>query len=89
LSDWGAANSTRLNIAKMRVVSYSRKSYKYQLCHAPITSTSSIKNLDVFFDSKLCSHDHVYIIFSACIKLLGFIRSLTFRLSSLDYLYVV
>jgi hypothetical protein len=57
VSDWCIANSIRLNTAKTRVVSYTRKtnflSYNYQLCHATITRASSIKDLVVFFDSKL------------------------------------
>jgi hypothetical protein len=70
---------------------YSRKtnvlSYDYQLCHTAITCTSSIKDLGVFFDSKLYFHSHVDSIFSECIKLLGLIRSITFRFFSLDCLY--
>ncbi|PNF36354.1 hypothetical protein B7P43_G00527 [Cryptotermes secundus] len=66
----------KLNIAKTRVVSYTRKtdflSYDYQLCHAIITRISSIKDLGVFFDSKLHFHTHVNYIFSEWIKLLGF-----------------
>jgi cell division protein FtsW (lipid II flippase) len=93
MSDWSAANSMRRNVSKTRVVSYCRKknvlSYEYQLCHAAITRTSSIKGLGVFFDSKLHFHNHVDFIFSECIKLFGFIRSLTFRFSSLDCLYLL
>jgi hypothetical protein len=74
-------------------VSYSRKinvlSYVYQLRHAAITCTSSIKDLGVFFDSKLHFHNHVDFIFSECIKLLGLIRSITLRFSSPDCLYVL
>jgi hypothetical protein len=83
----------RLNIAKTCVVSYTRKtnfvSYDYQLCHATITRTSSIKDLGVFFDSKLHFHNHVDYIFSECIKLLGIIRSITFTFSSLECLYTL
>jgi hypothetical protein len=79
LSAWCAANSLRLNIAKRRVVSYSRKtnvlSYEYQLCHAAFTRTGSIKDLGVFFDSKLHFHNYVSFILSECIKLLGLILS--------------
>jgi hypothetical protein len=78
----------RLNIAKTRVVSYTRKtyllSYEYQLCHATITRTSSIKDLGVHFDSKLHFHSHVDYVFSECIKLLGLIRSITYRFSYLE-----
>jgi hypothetical protein len=34
-------------------------------------------------------HDHLDFLFSECIKLLGLIRSITFRFSSLDCLYVL
>jgi hypothetical protein len=81
MSDWCVADSMRLNTAKMRVVSYTRKtiffSYNYQLCRATITHTSSIKDLGVFFDSKLHFHNHVSYVFSECIKLIGLIRSIT------------
>jgi hypothetical protein len=57
VSDWSAANCIRLNIAQTRLISNSRKtnvlSYECQLCHAAITCTNSIKDLVVFFDSKL------------------------------------
>jgi hypothetical protein len=63
--------------------------YEHQLCLAPITRTCSIKDLSVFFDSKLYFYNNVDFIFSECIKLLGLIRSITFRISSLDTLYVL
>jgi hypothetical protein len=48
VSDWCITNSMRLNIAKRRVTTYTRKtnflSYEYQLCHVTITRTSSIKD---------------------------------------------
>jgi hypothetical protein len=81
VSDWYIANSMRLNTAKMRVVSYTRKtvflSYNYQLFRATITLTSSIKDLGVFFYSKLHFHNYADYIFSEWIKLLGLIRSIT------------
>jgi hypothetical protein len=84
MSDWCIANSMRLNTAKTRVVSYTRKanffSYNYQLCHATITHTSSIKDLGVFFESKLHYHSHVDYVFSECIKLLGLICSFNLQL---------
>ncbi|PNF36364.1 hypothetical protein B7P43_G18042 [Cryptotermes secundus] len=64
-------------------------SYEYQLCHAIITRTSSIKDLGVFLDSKLHFHTHVNYIFSERIKLLGLIRSITYRVSSLESLFVL
>jgi hypothetical protein len=49
VSDWCAANSMKLNIGKMRVMLYFRKtnvlSYEYHLRHTAITRTSGIKNL--------------------------------------------
>jgi hypothetical protein len=90
ISDWCSANSMRLNIVKTRVMTYTRKtnflSHEYKLCHAAITRTSFIKDLGVYFDSKLHFHDHVDSIFSECIKLLGLIRSMTYGFSSLECL---
>jgi hypothetical protein len=82
----------RLSIAKTCVVSYTRKknlSYEYQLCYTTVTRTSSIKDLGVLFDSKLHFHSHVEYVFSECMKLLGLIRSITYRFSSLECLYVL
>jgi hypothetical protein len=42
-----------------------------------------------FFDSKLYFHSHVDYVFSESIKLFGLIRSITYRFSSLEYLYVL
>jgi hypothetical protein len=57
VNDWCAANSLKINFSKTCVMSYSRKthvlSYEYQLCATAVTRTSSIKDLGVFFDSKL------------------------------------
>ncbi|PNF15180.1 hypothetical protein B7P43_G14670 [Cryptotermes secundus] len=64
-------------------------SYEYQLGHAIISHTSSINDLGVFFDSKLHFHTHVNYIFSQCIKLLGLIHSITYRLPLLKCLYVL
>jgi hypothetical protein len=83
----------RLNTVKTCVMSYTRKtnflSYNYQLCHATITPTSSIKDLGVFLDSKLHFHNHVDYVFSECIKLLGLIRSTAYSFSSLECLRVL
>jgi hypothetical protein len=51
--------------------------------------TSSIKDLGVFFDSKLHFHNHVDYVFSECIKILGLIRFITYSFSSLECLYVL
>jgi hypothetical protein len=63
------------------------RSYEYQHCCAAITRTSSIKDLGVFFDSKSSIHNRVDFLFSEYIKLLGLIRSITLKISSLDCLY--
>ncbi|PNF14253.1 hypothetical protein B7P43_G12199 [Cryptotermes secundus] len=82
-----------ININKTRVISYSRKTnvllYGYQLCRTAVTRTSCVKDLGVFFGSKLYFHNNVDFLYSQCIKLLGFTRSITFRNSSLDCLYVL
>jgi hypothetical protein len=64
-------------------------SYEYQLCHATITRTSSIKDLGVSFDSKLHFRGHVDYVFSECIKLLGRIHATIHIFSSLECLYVL
>jgi hypothetical protein len=90
VSDWCAANSMRVNGHKTRVMTYSRKTnvlcYYYRLCRSAIARTTSIKDLSVFFDSKLYFHNHVDFLFSECIKILGLIRSITLRFSSFDCL---
>jgi hypothetical protein len=58
-------------------------SYEYEFCHAAITRTSSIKNVGIFFDSKLRFRNHLDFLFSECLKLLSLIRSITSRFSSL------
>jgi hypothetical protein len=63
-------------------------SYDYQASHAAITRISSIKDLGVFFDSKLYFHNHVDFLFFECINV-GLIRSITFRFYSLECLYVL
>jgi hypothetical protein len=72
----------QLNINKMRVMSYSSKTnvfrYDYRLGRSVIAGTSYIKDLGVFFDSKLHFHNHVDFLFSKYIKLLCLILSITF-----------
>jgi hypothetical protein len=53
------------------------------------TCTSTINDQGVFFDSKLYFHSHVDYVFSECIKLLGLIRSITFRFSSQECLNIL
>jgi hypothetical protein len=88
VSHWCSANYMSINISKKRIMSYSRKPnvlpYGYQLCRTAITRNSCVKDLGVFFDTKLYFHNHVDFIFSECIKLLGLIHSITFRFSSLN-----
>jgi hypothetical protein len=55
------------------------------------TMTLSSPRMDYrcFFDSKLHFYEHVDYVFSDCIKLLGLIRSVTYRFSSLECLYIL
>jgi hypothetical protein len=41
--------------------------YTYQICHATITCTSIIKDLGIYFDSKLHFNNHADYIFCECI----------------------
>jgi hypothetical protein len=90
---WCTANFMKFNISKTRVISFSRKTntliYENKLCQSLITRTDSIKDLEVFIDSKLRFHNHIDYIFSQCIKLLGLVRTLIFSFSSLDCLYML
>ncbi|KDR18918.1 hypothetical protein L798_06656 [Zootermopsis nevadensis] len=83
----------KLNISKTTVIPFSRKTttliFDYKLFQSSITRTDTIKDLGIFFDSKLQFHNHVDHIFSHCIKLLGLVRTLTFSFSSLDCLYML
>jgi hypothetical protein len=84
---------TQFGLTLLKRMLYSSKAnvlnYDYQLCHAAITRPRSIKDLSVFFDSKLYFHNHVNFLFSECMKLLGLICSITVRVSALDCLYVL
>jgi hypothetical protein len=72
VSDSCIANYMRLNTAKQRVVSYTRKtvilSYSYQLCCATITGTGIIKVLGCLFDSKLYFYNRIGYVFSECLR---------------------
>ncbi|PNF40967.1 hypothetical protein B7P43_G08815 [Cryptotermes secundus] len=82
----------KLNVDKTKVITFSRKSnyfiYEYKL-HFTITRTYSVKDLGVYFDSKLHFHDHVSFIFSHCIKMLGIIRCITFKYSTLECMFIL
>jgi hypothetical protein len=83
----------KLVISKIKVVSFSIRSnmlmYGYKLCQCSIKRIVSIKDLGLFLDSKLHFHNYVSYKFSQCIKFLGLVRSVTFSLSSLEYLYIL
>jgi hypothetical protein len=86
------ANFIKLNVSNSRVIYFCRKTntliFHSKLCHSSITHTDSIKDLDVFIDSKLHFHNHVDYIFSQCIKLLGLVQTITLPLFSLGSLYI-
>jgi hypothetical protein len=51
--------------------------------------TPALLTIYAVFCPKLYFHNHVHVLFSECIKLLGLIRSITIIFSSLDCLYVL
>ncbi|PNF19683.1 hypothetical protein B7P43_G05097 [Cryptotermes secundus] len=81
------------NLSKTNVISFSRKTtvlkYQYRLGNFFILRTDSIKDLGVLIDSKLHFHQHVDILFSQTMKLLGLIRTITFSFSTLDSLLML
>ncbi|PNF31076.1 hypothetical protein B7P43_G16967 [Cryptotermes secundus] len=88
IEGWRIAKCMKPNISKTKVIFVSRKTsvliYDYKLCQLSIARTDSMKDLGVFFDSKLYFHDHVNYIFSHCVKLLCVVHSITFNFSSLE-----
>jgi hypothetical protein len=89
VSDWWSDNYRRLDIAKTRVVPYSRKtnvlSYVYRLGHATITRSSSLRTWFKVTFSQSC-----WLLIS-CMHKVFFdpIRSITLRFTSPERLYVL
>jgi hypothetical protein len=54
------------------------------MCQSTTTRTDSTKDLGVFLNAKLYSHNHVNHIFSLCTKLQRPVRSITSNFSCLD-----
>jgi hypothetical protein len=78
------------NLSKIRVISFTRKSnalnFPYRLGNSVIQRTGCVKDLEVYFDSKLYFHQHVDYLFSHALKLLGLIRKINFSFSTIDSL---
>ncbi|PNF19791.1 hypothetical protein B7P43_G14658 [Cryptotermes secundus] len=93
VQDWCSVNLMKPNLSKTNVISFSRKTtvlkYQYRLGNFFILRTDSIKDLGVLIDSKLHFHQHVDILFSQTMKLLGLIRTITFSFSTLDSLLML
>jgi hypothetical protein len=91
IQGWCNANYMKFNTSETKVTSFSRKTniliYHYKLRLSSVPRTDSIKDLRMFLDSKLHFHNHVNLIFSRCIKLLGIARSITFIFSSLECMH--
>jgi hypothetical protein len=91
--EWCSANLMKPNLSKIRVISFSRKTtalnYQYRLGNSFILRTDCIKDLGVHIDSKLHFHQHVHFSFSHTMKLLGWIRIITFSFSALDSLLML
>jgi hypothetical protein len=88
--EWCLANFMKPNFSKIRVISFTRKTaplgYHYRLGNSVILRADCIKDLGVYFDSKLYFHQHVDYLLSHTLKLLGLIRTITFSFSTLDSL---
>lgn len=76
-------------VPRLALGSTSRLTYDYHYCQALIARTSTSKNHGVYFDLKLYFQNHVDYGFSECIKLLGVIRYINFRCSSLHSVCVL
>ena len=74
---WTLRNKLKLNIAKCRIVSYTRKKHSvpssYKINDVPLSKETIIKDLGVLFDSNMTFVNHIESIASAASKTLGFI----------------
>ncbi|PNF24361.1 hypothetical protein B7P43_G11030 [Cryptotermes secundus] len=78
------------NLSNIRIISFTRKTtalnFPYRLGNSVLLRADCIKDLGVYFDSKLYFHQHVNYLFLHALKLLGLIRNITFSFSTLDSL---
>jgi hypothetical protein len=87
--EWCSENFMKPNLSKIRVISLMRKGYEYRLGNSVILHAVCIKDLGIYFDSKLYFHQLVNYLFSHALKLLELIRTITFSFSTLDSLLML
>jgi hypothetical protein len=70
---WCTADSTKLNVCKTKVTSFSRKTEvptsDYKCCQFTLNRTNIIKGMGIFIGNKLHLHNHinrVYLILLSC-----------------------
>lgn len=75
--NWCAQNNLSLNIAKCKIISFTRTLkpfiFHYNLNGSIIDRTTTIKDLGVLFDAKLTFREHINSVCSAARSTLGFI----------------
>ena len=77
LTTWCELNNLFLNIKKCQIISFSRRqqleTYDYHINGQPLMRSDSVKDLGVWYDSKLSFNKHVLPITSSSLKILGLI----------------
>jgi hypothetical protein len=63
--------------------------FEYKLCGYRVNRTDTVKDLGIVLEIKLYFQHHVDYVFSQALKLLGFIRAITFFFLSIDSLFVL
>lgn len=83
IANWCRANNLELNIAKCNVMSFTRRTeatfqfFNYNINSTTLNRVQLIKDLGVFFDTKLSFENHIKNITKKAYRMLGFIsRSL-------------
>ena len=91
--DWCVLNGLDLNISKCKHIRFTRliePTYvSYYIDDNVIESVSSIKDLGVFFDSKMSFNVHIDSVVSRANKLLGFVNRMTKSFSSIRCVLVL
>lgn len=74
---WCDKNNLQMNVAKCKVISYSRCRnpilFNYTFNSSTLQRCDSIRDLGVVFDSRLTFHDHISHISACSMRMLGFI----------------
>ncbi|KAJ2944969.1 hypothetical protein O0L34_g1866 [Tuta absoluta] len=77
VTDWCVINNLHFNVAKCRVLSYTRSIapiiFPYAIDSVPLERVESIRDLGIVMDSRLDFHDHITTICKDASKTLGFI----------------